>query len=119
MRHGNWVVTVMIAALSFGLLEPARSEEPMVRIATALGNSMVAVDTTHARFSAANSLHYVDHVPYDGGRFHRMVTVDNQPDGAVKNAVIQTGIAGRLDERKMAQLRGLLTESYAELEASD
>ena len=42
--------------------------------------------------TAANFLHYVDAGLYDGGRFHRTVPADNQPDNRVRIEVIQAGI---------------------------
>jgi len=72
--------------------EAAGPGEPMVRVATRLGNIDVVVDATHAPVSAANFLRYVDKGMYDGGRFHRTVRLDNQPDKAVKIEVIQAGI---------------------------
>ena len=42
--------------------------------------------------TAANFLRYVDGGFYDGGRFHRTVTLDNQPGAAVRIEVIQAGI---------------------------
>jgi peptidyl-prolyl cis-trans isomerase A (cyclophilin A) len=39
----------------------------------------------------ANFLRYVDGKFYEGGRFHRTVTSDNQPDNKVKIEVIQAG----------------------------
>jgi peptidyl-prolyl cis-trans isomerase A (cyclophilin A) len=70
----------------------AAAAEPTVRIATELGDIIVAVDSAHAPISSANFLRYVDGGFYDGGRFHRTVTPGNQPDNAVKIEVIQAGI---------------------------
>ncbi len=42
--------------------------------------------------TVANFLKYVDGKFYDGGKFHRTVTPDNQPDNKVKIEVIQGGI---------------------------
>ncbi len=42
--------------------------------------------------TVANFLRYVDGKFYDGGRFHRTVKPDNQPDSKVKIEVIQAGI---------------------------
>jgi peptidyl-prolyl cis-trans isomerase A (cyclophilin A) len=70
----------------------ALAEEPTVEIDTALGNIIIAVDITHAPLSSANFLRYVAHRWYDGGMFHRTVTLDNQPQNAVKIEVVQAGI---------------------------
>jgi len=64
-----------------------------VVIVTRLGEIVVAIDATHAPITATNFLRYVDGKYYDGGVFHRTVTLGNQPDKAVKIEVIQAGIA--------------------------
>ena len=52
----------------------------------------VAVETVRAPITAANFLHYVEGGFYDGGQFHRTVTLENQPDNAVRIEVVQAGI---------------------------
>src|SRR5919199_2104846 len=42
--------------------------------------------------TAANFLRYVDGGHYNGGRFHRVVTPENQPGDAVKIEVVQAGV---------------------------
>jgi peptidyl-prolyl cis-trans isomerase A (cyclophilin A) len=63
-----------------------------VLIETTFGAIEVAVDTTHAPLTAANFLRYVDGGFYDGGRFHRAVTPDNQPNDTIRIEVIQGGV---------------------------
>ena len=53
----------------------AAADQPTVQIATTLGNIVVAIDADHAPVSAANFLRYVDQKFYDGGVFHRTVTL--------------------------------------------
>ncbi len=65
---------------------------PVVRIATSLGPIDVEVDSVHAPATSANFLRYVDAGMYAGGRFHRTVLPDNQPNNAVKIEVIQGGL---------------------------
>ena len=60
-----------------------------VLLETELGEIEVEIDTVHAPISAANFLKYVDAGLYDGGRFHRTVKPDNQPNNTVKIEVIQ------------------------------
>ncbi|MGC1460513.1 MAG: peptidylprolyl isomerase [Steroidobacteraceae bacterium] len=93
MDYRKLAVTVMTATLLCGRSMVVMAEEPTVQIATALGNIVVAVDITHAPVSAANFLRYVAARSYDGGMFHRTVTMDNQPNNAVKIEVIQAGAA--------------------------
>ena len=76
------------------------SETIYVTIETALGNITLAIDAVHAPITAANFLRYVDGGFYDGGRFHRTVTMDNQPDNLVKIEVIQAGINPDRDAEK-------------------
>lgn len=65
---------------------------PRVLIQTELGDIEVQVDTARAPVTAANFLKYVDSGFYTGGRFHRTVKLDNQPNNKVRIEVIQAGI---------------------------
>lgn len=67
------------------------AEKPRVLIATDKGEILVEVDPVHAPVTAANFLRYVDRGLYDGSTFHRTVTLENQPDNAVRIEVIQGG----------------------------
>src|SRR6266513_89265 len=64
-----------------------------VLIQTDKGDIEVELDAAKAPNTVANFLKYVDGKFYDGGRFHRTVTPDNQPDNKVKIEVIQAGIS--------------------------
>jgi peptidyl-prolyl cis-trans isomerase A (cyclophilin A) len=63
-----------------------------VLIETPLGQITIEIDAQAAPITAANFLKYVDAGSYDGGVFHRTVTMANQPNDAVKIEVIQGGI---------------------------
>ncbi|HAK55483.1 MAG TPA: peptidylprolyl isomerase [Acidobacteria bacterium] len=63
-----------------------------VVIDTAFGEIAVDVDTERAPGTAANFLSYVDEGFYDGGQFHRTVTMNNQPDNDVRIEVIQASV---------------------------
>jgi len=52
----------------------------------------VAIDVAAAPSTSANFLRYVDAGHYDGGQFHRTVTMANQPDNDVKIEVIQGSV---------------------------
>jgi peptidyl-prolyl cis-trans isomerase A (cyclophilin A) len=69
--------------------------EVAVRLATALGNIDIVVDTAHAPVTAGNFLKYVDAGLYDGGRFTRVTRPDNYtptpPNRPMMN-LIQGGI---------------------------
>jgi peptidyl-prolyl cis-trans isomerase A (cyclophilin A) len=69
----------------------AQPRLPRVIIETPLGEITAEIDSVRAPISAANFLRYVDAKAYDGGRFHRTVKPDNQPDNTVKIEVIQGG----------------------------
>ena len=65
---------------------------PRVLVQTELGDIEIEVDTLRAPISAGNFLKHVDAGLYNGGRFHRTVKMDNQPNNDVKIEVIQGGI---------------------------
>lgn len=70
-----------------------------VLIETERGTIEIEVDAARAPITAANFLRYVDGY-YDGGQFHRTVTMGNQPDNAVRIEVIQAGVdPSRAEER--------------------
>jgi peptidyl-prolyl cis-trans isomerase A (cyclophilin A) len=84
---------VLGATLSLATAILAQTRPTLVEITTELGSIVIEVDREHAPVTAANFLRYVDGGFYDGGRFHRTVTLGNQPDNQVKIEVIQGGIA--------------------------
>jgi peptidyl-prolyl cis-trans isomerase A (cyclophilin A) len=65
-----------------------------VLVQTELGDITVEIDGAHAPITAENFLNYVDAGHYDGGRFHRTVTLDpdNQPSNQIKIEVVQAGV---------------------------
>lgn len=76
------------------VLASAAADEPKpvrVLIETELGDIEVELHAAKAPRTVANFLKYVDGKFYDGGRFHRTVTRDNQPKNKVKIEVIQAG----------------------------
>src|SRR5436305_1090098 len=77
---------------STGAFADKASETVHVVIETDLGDIEVALEAHAAPKTVANFLKYVDGKFYDGGRFHRTVKLDNQPDNKVKIEVIQAGI---------------------------
>lgn len=82
----------------------AAAADPTVRISTSLGAIVVAVDATHAPLTAANFLRYVDLKRYDGGAFHRTVTLGNQPTSDIKIEVIQGGMDSRHEAEDFAPI---------------
>jgi peptidyl-prolyl cis-trans isomerase A (cyclophilin A) len=69
-------------------------------IQTELGDIEADIDAARAPGTAANFLRYVDAGYYAGGRFHRTVTQDNQPNDQVRIEVIQAGINPEHDPQK-------------------
>jgi peptidyl-prolyl cis-trans isomerase A (cyclophilin A) len=83
--------------LALAVFAAAASKNPVVLIKTEKGDITVEVDLARAPVTAANFLRYVDGKLYDGSVFHRTVTLDNQPNNAVRIEVIQ---GGQLSEEK-------------------
>ena len=61
---------------------------------------MVELYPNAAPITVSNFLHYVDEGLYDAGKFHRTVTMENQPDNDVKIEVVQGGV----DPNRAAEL---------------
>lgn len=92
-RLTHWVAS---GATLGCLAASARAQSPgtiTVRLETAAGPIVLAIDSLHAPKTAGNFLHYVDAGAYNGGRFYRTVTPDNQQADPVRIAVIQGGLA--------------------------
>jgi peptidyl-prolyl cis-trans isomerase A (cyclophilin A) len=86
----------LILTAAFLSAVPAVADEKpatvRVVIQTDVGDIEVELDAAKAPNTTANFLKYVDGKFYDGGRFHRTVRDDNQPDDKVKIGVVQAGI---------------------------
>jgi peptidyl-prolyl cis-trans isomerase A (cyclophilin A) len=86
----------------------AEEEKPKlirVVIETEKGDIEVELDAAKAPNTVANFLKYVDGGFYDGGRFHRTVTLKNQPDDKVKIEVIQAGINPKKEKEEFAPIK--------------
>ena len=62
-----------------------------VLLETEQGAIEVELEDARAPITTANFLRYLDGGFYDGGRFHRTVKMDNQPDNKIRIEVIQGG----------------------------
>lgn len=80
----------MIAFLLAAVL--AQSPLPRVVIDTERGEIEVEIDTRRAPVTAENFLRYVRDGFYEGGRFYRTVTPENQPNDKIRIEVIQGGV---------------------------
>lgn len=69
--------------------EAAISPKPRALIQTALGDIEVELDAERAPETTRNFLRYASAGFYSDGSFHRVVTLENQPEDAVKIEVIQ------------------------------
>lgn len=78
---------VMIMGLPFD----GHNADVKVRIVTDLGEIEVTLAAGKAPQTVANFLKYVEAGYYTGGRFHRTVHPDNQPDNTIRIEVIQAG----------------------------
>jgi peptidyl-prolyl cis-trans isomerase A (cyclophilin A) len=85
-------VSLILLLFPAALIAQDGAKPVQVIIQTEKGDIEVALDSAHAPKTVANFLKYVDGKYYDGGRFHRTVTPDNQPGNKVKIEVIQAGI---------------------------
>jgi peptidyl-prolyl cis-trans isomerase A (cyclophilin A) len=83
------MLSTFALALALGAAPAAKPSR--VLIATDLGDIEVHLAADAAPNTVANFLKYVEAKRYDGGRFHRTVTPDNQPQNKVKIEVIQAG----------------------------
>ena len=73
---------------------PAHAQEKAITLemTTEAGVIVVVLDSVRAPVTVANFTRYVDAGQYDGGVFHRTVTMDNQPNNDVKIEVIQGAV---------------------------
>jgi len=93
MVGGSQMHLLLILLLSmFPISGEAKPVPVRLLIQTEKGDIEVELNPAQAPITVANFLKYVDAKFYDGGRFHRTVKPDNQPDNKVKIEVIQAGI---------------------------
>ncbi len=93
-------VRAAVIAVVFGAAIASAQSPVSVVIETEMGSIEVQLEPARAPVSVANFLRYVDGGLYDGGRFHRAVTMTNQTRSDVTIEVVQ---AGRAPERAKAQ----------------
>jgi peptidyl-prolyl cis-trans isomerase A (cyclophilin A) len=81
----------LFVALLFGIIAQDKPKNVVI-IETDLGEIQVQLNPEKAPKTVENFLKYVDKGHYTGGRFHRTVTLENQPDKKIKIEVIQAGV---------------------------
>jgi len=65
---------------------------PRIALQTEWGDLELEIFQDRAPITAQNFLRYVDEHRYTGATFYRVVTMDNQPNDAIKIEVIQGGL---------------------------
>jgi peptidyl-prolyl cis-trans isomerase A (cyclophilin A) len=88
----QWARTALEKGAPHALAYIPGQDKVSILIQTDRGDIEVELDSARAPGTVANFLRYVDGKFYHGGRFHRTVKGDNQPDSKVKIEVIQAGI---------------------------
>jgi peptidyl-prolyl cis-trans isomerase A (cyclophilin A) len=91
-RIVRWLFSLaLFSVLAFPLVSQRNKDMVRVAIETEAGSMEVEIYAKKAPATAANFLRYVDGGYYEGGVFHRTVTMNNQPNDAVRIGVIQAG----------------------------
>lgn len=90
MNASSASVAARLVALAF-LVSDLIPAQTKVCMDTGLGAIELQLESEKAPLTVANFLRYVDAGRYEGGRFHRTVRMDNQPNNNVKIEVIQAG----------------------------
>jgi len=99
------MTSLILVLVSGAMLSGAIATNPLVKIETKLGEIVVELDAKHAPATTANFLKYVEEHRYSGGRFHRTVTQDNQPDKKVKIEVIQGGVNPKFEKQDFPPIK--------------
>ncbi|MEE4384141.1 MAG: peptidylprolyl isomerase [Pseudomonadales bacterium] len=90
LRVRRWAAALVLALVLAGAA--VAEEGTTVRIRTEAGDLVVRLAADAAPVTVANFLAHVDAHGYAGASFYRVVREDNQPDDAVRIAVIQGGL---------------------------
>jgi peptidyl-prolyl cis-trans isomerase A (cyclophilin A) len=101
------LLILLLAISSIVLASAARPPKSTVAVIvkTELGSFEVELYPDKAPITVANFLKYVKAGYYKGGRFHRTVTMGNQPDKKVKIEVIQAGTNPVLAKKDFPPIR--------------
>ena len=86
-----FLLPLAFGAAGLALAAPAPQDPVRVVVETGMGAFELEVDVGRAPVTAGNFLRYVDGGHYDGGTFFRTVHAENQPNDAIRIAVIQGG----------------------------
>ena len=80
----------IILLLGFAICQLSYAQK--VSLDTEAGSIVIELYADKAPGTVANFLRYIDQKRYDGGRFYRVVRLDNQANNPVKIEVIQGGL---------------------------
>lgn len=97
-----FILGIALAALSLGYAGP---KVVRVLIKTSKGDIEVQLEPDKAPATVSNFLDYVDKGRYKSGRFHRTVTMQNQPDKKIKIEVIQAGVNPEFAEKDFKPIK--------------
>lgn len=100
MKPTGTLMSLALPLLAWGFLSSGAHSDPnlrephpvVVRLETEKGDMEVELYPEKAPKTVANFLKYVDAGLYENARFHRTVTLGNQPQNKVKIEVIQAGV---------------------------
>ena len=99
---------VLLGCVLFG----CGTKNPRVKMVTELGPISIEVYKHAAPVTAGNFLRYVDEGRFEGAKFYRVVTMQNQPDKDIKIEVIQGGLGN--DENHPKRLPSMGHETTQE-----
>lgn len=107
MQYRKFLAVGILLAFIAAAFSPGQEKTKAVRvlIQTDQGDIEAELDAGKAPGTVANFLRYVDAKCYDGGRFHRTVKPDNQPDNKVKIEVIQAGVRPDKAKQEFAPIK--------------
>ena len=86
---GSLIAAALITIAAASVTAQSSAATIPIRITTSLGTIDATLDFARAPATVTNILRYIDGGFFKAGRFHRTVTMANQPNNAVKIEVIQ------------------------------
>ncbi len=94
---------ILLFALSMLIAGPKPKSTVVIR--TSIGDITVELEDEKAVETTKNFLRYVDAGHYKDSRFHRTVTLDNQPDKKIKIEVIQGGVGKEWEKKDFPKIK--------------
>ncbi len=97
--------TLALTASALAVCLPVAAAPVIVVLDTELGEIQLSLDADRAPLTTANFLRYLDAGLFVGASFYRAVHEGNQPDAAVRIAVIQGGLGDAREAEALAPIR--------------